>query len=159
MIRKHENKSIVLVLIQILAFCIPVCAQHNPFEYSGEFTANNRIDTLIIRSFRKKGIKPANLCSDAVFIRRVYLDVIGTLPEPKEVREFLQNRSGRKRAALIHELLRRDEFADYWSLKWCDLLRQNFPSTFGPMQCRHIIAGLEIRLPTICLTINLPARF
>jgi hypothetical protein len=134
MTRKHENKSLVFILIQILAFCIPVCAQHNPFEYSGEFTANNRIDTLIIRSFRKKGIKPANLCSDAVFIRRVYLDVIGTLPEPKEVREFLQNRSGRKRAALIHELLRRDEFADYWSLKWCDLLRvkAEFPINLWP---------------------------
>ncbi|MHC4204735.1 MAG: DUF1553 domain-containing protein [Planctomycetota bacterium] len=134
MTRKHDNKSIAFVFIQILAFCVPVCAQHNPFEYSGEFAANNRIDTLIIRSFRKKGIKPANLCSDAVFIRRVYLDVIGTLPEPKKVREFLQDSSGRKRAALIHELLRRDEFADYWSLKWCDLLRvkAEFPVNLWP---------------------------
>jgi len=134
MTRKHENKRIAFILIQILAFCIPLCAHNNPFEYSGEFVANNRIDTLIIRTFRKKGIKPANLCSDAVFIRRVYLDVIGTLPEPKKVREFLQDRNPRKRAALIHELLRRDEFADYWSLKWCDLLRvkAEFPINLWP---------------------------
>jgi len=134
MTRTHNNKSVAIVLIQILTICIPLYAQHNPFEDSSEFKANNHIDTLIIRSFRKKGIKPASLCSDAVFIRRVYLDVIGTLPEPKEVREFLQDRSDRKRAALIHELLRRDEFADYWSLKWCDLLRvkAEFPINLWP---------------------------
>jgi hypothetical protein len=134
MTRILEKKSIVVILILILTICIPLCAQHHLFESNDEFVANNRIDTLIIRSFRKKGIKPANLCSDAVFIRRVYLDVIGTLPEPKKVREFLQDRSGRKRAALIHELLRRDEFADYWSLKWCDLLRvkAEFPINLWP---------------------------
>jgi hypothetical protein len=130
----HDKKSIVVVLVQILTLCIPLYAQVDPFEYSSEFTANNRIDTLIIRSFRKKGIEPANLCSDAAFIRRVYLDVIGTLPEPKEVRQFLKDRSSRKRSALIHELLRRDEFADYWSLKWCDLLRvkAEFPINLWP---------------------------
>jgi hypothetical protein len=56
------------------------------------------------------------------------------LPEPKKVRKFLQDRSPRKRAALIHDLLRRDEFADYWSLKWCDLLRvkAEFPINLWP---------------------------
>jgi len=134
-------KSPIVVLIQILAICVPLCAQQRPsdtrfgqFENSGQYTANNRIDNLVMKTFRSKGIEPANLCSDAVFIRRVYLDVIGTLPEPQEVREFLQDRSPRKRAALIHELLRRDEFADYWSLKWCDLLRvkAEFPINLWP---------------------------
>jgi hypothetical protein len=130
----YEKKSIVVILFQILTICIPLCAQHRPFERNGEFVANNRIDSLIMKSFRKKGIEPANLCSDAVFIRRVYLDVIGTLPEPKEVRDFLKDRSDRKRAALIHALLRRDEFADYWALKWCDLLRvkAEFPINLWP---------------------------
>jgi len=153
MTQTHENKSAIVILIQILTICIPLFAQHRPFENSGEFAANNRIDTLIMRSFRKKGIEPANLCSDAVFIRRVYLDVIGTLPEPKEVREFLQDRSDRKRAALIHELLRRDEFADYWSLKWCDLLRvkAEFPINLWPnaVQAYH-------RWIHDCLAENMP---
>ena len=134
-------KSPIVVLLQILAVCVPLCAQNRPsdarfgqFENSGEYAANNRIDTLVMKTFRSNRIEPANLCSDAVFIRRVYLDVIGTLPEPEEVREFLQDRSGRKRAALIHDLLRRDEFADYWSLKWCDLLRvkAEFPINLWP---------------------------
>jgi hypothetical protein len=83
---------------------------------------------------RRKGIQPANLCSDEVFIRRVYLDVNGSLPEPQEVRSFLQNRSPHKRATLINRLLKREEFADYWSLKWCDLLRvkAEFPINLWP---------------------------
>ena len=139
--RTSKVKSLALVLLQLLVICVPLYARHRPsdarfvqFENSGEYVANNRIDTLVMKTFRNKGIEPANLCSDAVFIRRVYLDVIGTLPEPKDVREFLQNRSPHKRAALIHKLLRRDEFADYWSLKWCDLLRvkAEFPINLWP---------------------------
>ena len=139
--RMPGEKSPIVVLLQVLAICVPLCAQHRPsdasfeqFENSGEYAANNHIDTLVMKTFRSRGIEPANLCSDAVFIRRVYLDVIGTLPEPQEVREFLQDSSPRKRAALIHELLRRDEFADYWSLKWCDLLRvkAEFPINLWP---------------------------
>ena len=122
--RIPEKKNPAVVLLQLLVICVPLYARHRPsdarfvqFENSGEYVANNRIDTLVMKTFRNKGIEPANLCSDAVFIRRVYLDVIGTLPEPQEVRKFLQDRSPRKRATLIHALLRRDEFADYWSLK------------------------------------------
>ncbi len=139
--RMLGKQSPAVVFLQILAVCVPLCAQHRPsdarfvqFENSGEYVANNRIDTLVMKTFRSKGIEPANLCSDAVFIRRVFLDVIGTLPEPQDVRDFLQARSPRKRAALIHELLRRDEFAGYWSLKWCDLLRvkAEFPINLWP---------------------------
>jgi len=139
--RMPRVKSSIVVLLQILAICAPICAQHRPsdarfvqFENSGEFVANNRIDTLVKKTFRSNRIEPANLCSDAVFIRRIYLDAIGTLPEPQDVRDFLQDRSPRKRAALIHELLRRDEFAGYWSLKWCDLLRvkAEFPINLWP---------------------------
>jgi hypothetical protein len=139
--RTLRKKSSTIILLQVLAVCAPLCAQHlandagfGQFENNAEFVANNRIDTLVLKTFRSKGIEPANLCSDAVFIRRVYLDVIGTLPEPQDVREFLKDRNPRKRAELIHELLKRDEFADYWSLKWCDLLRvkAEFPINLWP---------------------------
>ena len=95
---------------------------------------NSQIDGLVMKTLRREGIQPANLCSDEVFIRRVYLDVNGSLPEPEEVRSFLQNRSPHKRAVLINILLKREEFADYWSLKWCDLLRvkAEFPINLWP---------------------------
>ncbi len=105
-----------------------------PFESGGAARSKSRVDALVQATLRAEHIKPANRCSDAVFIRRVYLDVIGTLPRPMEVREFLQDRRPAKRAALIDALLERDEFADYWSLKWCDLLRvkAEFPINLWP---------------------------
>ncbi|MEA3225163.1 MAG: DUF1553 domain-containing protein, partial [Planctomycetota bacterium] len=96
----------------------------------------NRIDTLVMANLRKQGIAPAVLCTDQVFVRRVYMDVLGTLPKPEEIRKFFENPSPsiRKRAALIHSLLQRDGFADYWSLKWGDLLRikAEFPINLWP---------------------------
>ena len=105
-----------------------------PFEKEGEFAAANEIDTLVLSGLRKEGIKPANLCSDAVFVRRVYLDLNGSLPEPQEVRLFLNDKGPAKRSELIDRLLERDAFADYWSLKWCDLLRvkAEFPINLWP---------------------------
>ncbi len=158
--RMLRKKSSTIVLLQVLAICVPLYAQHitsdasfEQFENSGEFVANNRIDTLVMKTFRSKGIEPANLCSDSVFIRRVYLDVIGTLPEPQDVREFLQDRNPHKRAKLINELLRRDEYADYWSLKWCDLLRvkAEFPINLWPnaVQAYHrwILDAIRRNMP------------
>jgi hypothetical protein len=154
------EKSSAIVLLQVLAICVPLCARHlsndarfEQFENSGEFVANNRIDTIVMKTLHSKGIEPANLCSDAVFIRRVYLDVIGTLPEPQDVQEFLQDRSPHKRAELINKLLERDEFADYWSLKWCDLLRvkAEFPINLWPnaVQAYHrwILDAIACNMP------------
>ncbi|MBI3909427.1 MAG: DUF1553 domain-containing protein [Armatimonadetes bacterium] len=105
-----------------------------PFERDARFIPANAIDVQVLATLRKRAIEPANLCSDEVFVRRVYLDVIGTLPEPEEVRSFLQDRYPGKRAALIDALLKREEFADYWALKWCDLLRvkAEFPINLWP---------------------------
>ena len=69
-----------------------------------------------------------------MFLRRVYLDVIGTLPTADEARQFLTDPNPNKRRDLIDRLLERDEFADYWALKWCDLLRvkAEFPINLWP---------------------------
>ena len=105
------------------------------FERDGSVVVPaNSIDSLVLSTLREHGIEPAKPCSDEVFIRRVYLDVIGTLPEPRQVRQFLRDRRPDKRAVLIDLLLERDEFADYWALKWCDLLRvkAEFPINLWP---------------------------
>jgi hypothetical protein len=67
-------------------------------------------------------------------VRRVYLDAIGTLPTAQEVRSFLEDRAADKRDALIDRLLTRDEFADYWAMRWCDLLRvkSEYPINLWP---------------------------
>ncbi|MCA9071479.1 MAG: DUF1549 domain-containing protein, partial [Planctomycetaceae bacterium] len=83
----------------------------------------NFIDELVDRKLQKLNIQPSNLCDDATYLRRVYLDVIGTLPTPKEAREFLEDQRPNKRALIVETLFERPEFADYWALQWADLLR------------------------------------
>ena len=95
---------------------------------------SDHIDELVLARLDGLGIEPSEICSDEVFLRRVYLDVIGTLPTVTEVRDFLADPDPDKRSALIDELLEREEFADYWALKWCDLLRvkSEFPINLWP---------------------------
>jgi len=92
------------------------------------------IDALVFAKLRQYAIQPANPCSDPVFVRRVYLDVIGMLPTADEVTGFLNDKNPGKRSALIDRLLDRDEFADYLGMKWCDLLRvkSEFPVNLWP---------------------------
>lgn len=106
----------------------------NPFVSGGPVAGQNRIDELVFSRLDELGIAPAGICSDAVFLRRAYLDVIGTLPTAEEVRRFLADEHPDKRRALVEELLARPEFADYWALKWCDLLRvkAEFPINLWP---------------------------
>jgi hypothetical protein len=84
---------------------------------------NNKIDVLVLANLQALGLPPAELCSDQVFLRRVFLDVIGTLPTPEETRAFLADADAQKRSKLIDRLLERDEFAGYWAMKWADILR------------------------------------
>jgi hypothetical protein len=97
-------------------------------------TSHGRIDDLAFDQWKRLGIQPANPCSDEVFVRRVYLDVIGTLPTPEEASQFLSDQAPDKRGALIDRLLERSEFADYWGMKWSDLLRvkSEFPINLWP---------------------------
>ena len=93
-----------------------------------------RIDELVFGRLKQLGITPARVCSDEVFLRRAYLDVIGTLPTADEARQFLKDADPDKRRKLVDRLLERDEFADYWAMKWCDLLRvkSEFPINLWP---------------------------
>jgi hypothetical protein len=82
----------------------------------------NFLDELVIKKLQSLNLPPSPRCSDEEFIRRAYLDTLGILPTPKETRAFLANDKADKRDALIESLLTRDEFVDYWSYKWSDLL-------------------------------------
>jgi hypothetical protein len=84
---------------------------------------NNFIDPLVDAKLQKLHILPSGPVADAEFLRRVYLDVIGTLPTADEVRKFLADTSADKGSKLVDSLLQRDEYADYWALKWADVLR------------------------------------
>jgi hypothetical protein len=99
------------------------------YAWSGPKPANE-IDQHVFAWLEARKLDPAPLCSDSVFVRRAFLDALGILPTPDEVREFLADGAPEKRARLIDCLLERPEFADFWALKWADLLR-NEEKTMG----------------------------
>ena len=84
---------------------------------------HNFVDRLVWDRLTELGIEPSGLADDATFLRRVSLDTIGTLPTVAETRSFLADESPDKRVKLIDTLLNRDEYADYWTMKWLDILR------------------------------------
>ena len=84
---------------------------------------NNFIDRHVFQKLQKLHILPSELADDADYLRRVYLDLIGTLPTTDEARRFLADKRPDRRARLVDELLERPQYADYWALKWADVLR------------------------------------
>ncbi len=83
---------------------------------------SNQIDELVWAKLRKLNIVPSVPADDATLMRRMYLHAIGTLPTANEVREFLADADPHKRRRLIDQVLAREEYADYWALKWADVL-------------------------------------
>jgi hypothetical protein len=83
----------------------------------------NFIDTQVFAKLKTLRMRPADPADDATFLRRVYLDTLGTLPTADEARGFLADSDPDKRAKLIERLVERPEFADFWALKWSDLFR------------------------------------
>ena len=92
-----------------------------------ELPQYNYIDEAVDRKLRKLRILPSPLSTDAEFIRRVSLDLIGVPPTPEEVEAFLRDKTPprQKRARLVDQLIARHEYVDHWSLKWGDLLKSN----------------------------------
>jgi len=83
---------------------------------------NNFIDRHVFAKLRTVRLNASPLCADEVFCRRAYLDLLGILPTANEARAFVADRRTDKRARLIDTLLERPEFAEFWALKWLDLL-------------------------------------
>ncbi|MDF7800579.1 DUF1553 domain-containing protein [Pontiellaceae bacterium B1224] len=119
------------VFIWVLAV---LCGAGRQSVCAAEPAASEMVDRLVDSKLDELGIPPSDICSDEVFLRRVYLDMLGTLPTPQEARKFLSSNVANRREQLIETLFERPEFADYWALKWCDLLRvkAEFPSKLWP---------------------------
>lgn len=93
-------------------------------EYTDPKTPEfNYIDTLVHNKLRKLRIIPSELCSDEQFLRRVFIDITGTLPTADEHDRFVADTDPAKREKVIDELLKRKEFVDIWVMKWAELLQ------------------------------------
>lgn len=83
----------------------------------------NFVDERILEKLTQLNLPPAELCDDAAFLRRLYLDVVGQLPTAAQVRSFLADASPDKRARQIDQLLEQPAHADLWTLRFLDLLK------------------------------------
>ncbi|HEV8606057.1 MAG TPA: DUF1549 and DUF1553 domain-containing protein [Tepidisphaeraceae bacterium] len=114
------------VVVRFLGMQQPVRLAFLParptFAWSNPRPANF-IDEQIFAKLKSFRINPSKPCTDSEFVRRVYLDLLGILPTAQEAKSFVTDQSPDKRGRLVDELLNRPEFADFWALKWADLLR------------------------------------
>lgn len=92
------------------------------YAWEGQPTHND-IDALVDAQLRQLRYVPSDVCRDDEFVRRIFLDILGRLPQVSEVETFLADASPDKRSRLIDDLLERPEFAKFWALKWGDLMR------------------------------------
>jgi hypothetical protein len=90
-----------------------------------EAPRQNFIDEQVLKQLERLNLAPSPPAGDEEFLRRVFIDTIGTLPTAEEARAFFADSSPDKRNTLIKSLLERPEFVDYWTYKWSDLLLVN----------------------------------
>lgn len=116
----------VTVIVRYLDQQVPVqlafVSERPGFAWAGAVPANV-VDEPVFAKLKRLKINPSPVTEDATFIRRLYQDLLGILPTADEARQFVADRSPSKRADLIDRVLERPEFADWWALKWADLLR------------------------------------
>ncbi len=110
-------------------------APKSPFEFdSDSFVPVNKIDEIVFRHLKMRSLVPARLCSDAVFLRRVHIDLCGTIPSADKMRAFLADKSADKRKKAVNELLNSEAFAHRMTMRLGDILRikAEFPVNLWP---------------------------
>ncbi|MFO0941774.1 MAG: DUF1553 domain-containing protein [Pirellulales bacterium] len=90
-----------------------------------QFTPKNQLDQILLDEWKSLGLGPSPNCDDATFVRRVYVDLTGSLPSPEVVKNFLAGNEVSKREKLIDGLLASKDYVDYWTYRWSDLLLVN----------------------------------
>ena len=88
-----------------------------------QLPANNYVDSLVHEKLHKLRITQSGLCSDEVFLRRIFLDVVGMTPKKEDYDRFVSDKSPDKRSKLIDDLLERKEFTEIWVMKFAELLQ------------------------------------
>lgn len=123
---QREQFGETTLVVRYLGLQVPVpiaFARGNPdFEWSGS-PIHNFIDQHVNTKLQRLDINPSPVCDDAVFVRRVYLDALGRVPTAEQAKSFVYDPRPDKRERLVDQVLSRPEFADFWALKWADVLR------------------------------------
>lgn len=123
---KRRGLSVVLVrfLDRVQAVRLIVPLGETPVDLAKE-ARHNFIDDEVLGVLGTLRLRPSPQADDATFLRRVTLDLTGSLPSPEEVKKFLADKRPDKRSRLIRQLLDSDGFVTYWTWKWANLLQIN----------------------------------
>ena len=82
-----------------------------------------KIDSLVEANYVKHQVRPNPPTTDEQFLRRIYLDITGTIPTYEQVEEFLDSDDPQKRGKLIQALLDSDGYVSHNFNYWADVLR------------------------------------
>jgi hypothetical protein len=126
---KKTGETAILIRAAGFSVATTVGVIEKPVEHYPQLEARNYIDKYVFAKLRKFNIVPSPQSSDEEFLRRVCLDVAGTLPPAQRVREFVADKDPNKRDHLIEKLLNSPEYVNYWSFRFNDLMRANFVSS------------------------------
>jgi hypothetical protein len=123
-LRKGEAALLMRYEGRFVPVTVTVLAGRPGFQWT-QLPQHNYIDRHVDAKLQKLEILPSEMASDAEFLRRVSLDLVGIPPAPEEVRAFLADPAERrlKRSRWIDKLIARSEFADHWTVKWGDLFQ------------------------------------
>ncbi|MCI0459269.1 MAG: DUF1549 and DUF1553 domain-containing protein [Gemmataceae bacterium] len=121
-LRRGRHNLMVRFLGEVSAATVTVPLHPDP-PARADYPRANFIDEHVNRTLAELHLPAARRADDETFLRRVYLDLIGTLPDPEEVKTFLADRADNRRARLVERLLERPEFIDRWAYWWGDVLR------------------------------------
>jgi hypothetical protein len=88
-----------------------------------KFETKNVVDVNTAKKWKELGLVPSDLCTDEQFVRRLYLDLTGSLPTPTQVIAFVNDKNPAKRDVLVDTLVDSAEYSYYFANKWADILR------------------------------------
>ena len=137
-ISKERGDTHIVIFYDNGVAAVPVMRPYSDVKRAVDLQQyTHPIDQLVAEKLANLGLVPSTTCSDAEFLRRISIDMTGTLPTPSEIQDFLADTGDDKRKRKIHQLLERPAYAAWWANKLCDFTGCS-PLAFGEQ------TGLEV---------------
>ncbi len=134
----------LLACSMIITFGLGTIARADPKVSA----AAAEIDALLASDWAANNVTPNAPADDSVFVRRIYLDVVGRIPTTREAEEFLASREDGRRAALIDKLLDSEGYVQNFFHYWADVLRvQSKDQRTGPAYVHFVKDALRSNKP------------
>jgi len=125
---EFDGTAEVAILVRYLKQMVSVRLAYvrtDPNYVAQRRAEENSIDRLVFAKHRQLQLKASRTAAEGTYLRRVHLDLLGTIPSPEAARAFLDSQDPDKHLSLVNRLLKRPEFGEFWAMKWLDVMRGN----------------------------------